>query len=103
MAAEVIMNKPWTRWLVGSVAALSLASSACSRNESKPQPEQAQTPEKTPEQTPKPTGEQSSLLAVGAGAPDFTAEAHDGTTVSMKALEGQPVVLYFYPKDATPG
>ena len=43
------------------------------------------------------------MLEVGAAAPDFTAEAHDGTTIAMKELTGQPVVVYFYPKDATPG
>ena len=45
----------------------------------------------------------STLLAVGTEAPDFSAEAHDGTTVKLSALRGQPVVLYFYPKDETPG
>lgn len=43
------------------------------------------------------------LLAVGTPAPDFTAEAHDGSTVSISSLKGQPAVLYFYPKDETPG
>ncbi|ACY14431.1 peroxiredoxin [Haliangium ochraceum] len=43
------------------------------------------------------------LLAVGAPAPDFTAPTHDGTSVQLSALRGQPVVLYFYPKDETPG
>jgi peroxiredoxin Q/BCP len=39
----------------------------------------------------------------GAKAPDFTAIAHDGSTVKLSALKGRPVVLYFYPKDDTPG
>jgi len=39
----------------------------------------------------------------GAKAPDFTAVAHDGSTVTLSALKGRPVVLYFYPKDDTPG
>ncbi|MBI3789259.1 MAG: thioredoxin-dependent thiol peroxidase [Gemmatimonadetes bacterium] len=34
-------------------------------------------------------------------APDFSLPADDGTTVRLKALRGQPVVLYFYPKDDT--
>jgi peroxiredoxin Q/BCP len=39
----------------------------------------------------------------GAVAPDFTAVAHDGSTVRLSAIKGRPVVLYFYPKDDTPG
>lgn len=39
----------------------------------------------------------------GSAAPKFTATAHDGSTVRLSALKGQPVVLYFYPKDDTPG
>lgn len=39
----------------------------------------------------------------GSVAPKFTATAHDGSTVRLSALKGQPVVLYFYPKDDTPG
>jgi peroxiredoxin Q/BCP len=40
---------------------------------------------------------------VGNLAPDFTATAHDGTVFHLAALRGKPVVLYFYPKDETPG
>lgn len=50
-----------------------------------------------------PPTQDSTLVAVGTEAPDFTAEAHDGSTVQMTKLRGQPVVLYFYPKDETPG
>jgi peroxiredoxin Q/BCP len=42
-------------------------------------------------------------LAVNAAAPDFTATASDGTVVHLAALKGKPVVVYFYPKDETPG
>lgn len=34
---------------------------------------------------------------------DFKCEATDGRTVQLKSLRGKKVVLYFYPKDATPG
>lgn len=44
-----------------------------------------------------------STPAVGSLAPDFTLAASDGTTVRLSALRGTPVVLYFYPKDNTPG
>jgi peroxiredoxin Q/BCP len=40
---------------------------------------------------------------VGKPAPDFTAAAQDGTPVHLAALKGKMVVLYFYPKDETPG
>jgi peroxiredoxin Q/BCP len=43
------------------------------------------------------------LLAVGAPAPAFTAVAHDGQKVDLATLKGKTVVLYFYPKDDTPG
>jgi len=42
-------------------------------------------------------------VAVGAPAPDFAAKAHDGTDIKPSALKGKHVVLYFYPKDETPG
>jgi len=42
-------------------------------------------------------------LKVGDKAPDFTLPADGGGTVSLKALKGKPVVLYFYPKDDTSG
>lgn len=42
-------------------------------------------------------------LQVGDKAPDFTMPADGGGTVSLAALKGRPVVLYFYPRDDTPG
>jgi thioredoxin-dependent peroxiredoxin len=36
-------------------------------------------------------------------APDFTLDASGGEKVSLHNLRGKPVVLYFYPKDDTPG
>ena len=39
----------------------------------------------------------------GARAPDFTLNADDGGKISLKNLRGKPVVLYFYPRDDTPG
>ncbi|MBI5498976.1 MAG: peroxiredoxin [Deltaproteobacteria bacterium] len=42
-------------------------------------------------------------VAVGGLAPDFTLEDQDGRPVTLSALRGGWVVLYFYPKDATPG
>ncbi|HZC68222.1 MAG TPA: thioredoxin-dependent thiol peroxidase [Nitrospirales bacterium] len=42
-------------------------------------------------------------LQVGDKAPDFSLPDQDGKTVSLKSLKGKQVVLYFYPKDDTPG
>ena len=39
----------------------------------------------------------------GRPAPDFTLTSDSGETVSLSSLKGSPVVLYFYPKDDTPG
>ena len=40
---------------------------------------------------------------VGKPAPDFSATAQDGSTVHLATLKGKRVVVYFYPKDETPG
>ncbi|MCE8020329.1 peroxiredoxin [Halomonas sp. MCCC 1A11036] len=42
-------------------------------------------------------------LAIGQPIPDFTAAATGDTTVSLSALKGRQVVVYFYPKASTPG
>ena len=42
-------------------------------------------------------------LAPGADAPDFTLPRDGGSSISLSALRGQPVVLFFYPKDDTTG
>lgn len=39
----------------------------------------------------------------GAQAPDFAAEDDSGATVKLSDFKGRPVVVYFYPKDNTPG
>lgn len=43
------------------------------------------------------------MIEEGKPAPDFTLVADDGSTVSLKDFRGKKVVLYFYPKDDTPG
>jgi thioredoxin-dependent peroxiredoxin len=42
-------------------------------------------------------------LAVGSDAPTFTLKDTNGNTVSLSDFKGKTVVLYFYPKDDTPG
>src|SRR5689334_6775115 len=44
-----------------------------------------------------------SLLEIGDKAPDFKTHDQDGENVSLKDFKGKKVVLYFYPKDDTPG
>ena len=41
------------------------------------------------------------MLSTGQPAPNFTLTPDDGEHISLKALRGKPVVLYFYPKDDT--
>lgn len=43
------------------------------------------------------------MLKEGDKAPNFTAKDQDGNTVKLSDLKGKRVVLYFYPKDDTPG
>ena len=42
-------------------------------------------------------------LEVGDKAPNFSAESDTGETFSLSSMKGKPFVLYFYPKDDTPG
>ena len=43
------------------------------------------------------------MIEEGKPAPDFELKSDDGETVKLSSLRGKPVVLYFYPKDDTPG
>lgn len=43
------------------------------------------------------------MLEPGDAAPDFTLPDQDGNDVTLSGLRGRPVVVYFYPKDDTPG
>ncbi|NOT76469.1 MAG: thioredoxin-dependent thiol peroxidase [Cyclobacteriaceae bacterium] len=42
-------------------------------------------------------------LSVGTKAPDFKTTDQDGKEITMSGLKGKKIVLYFYPKDMTPG
>lgn len=44
-----------------------------------------------------------SKLKIGDKAPEFSGKDQDGNVVSLKSMKGSKVVLYFYPKDQTPG
>jgi thioredoxin-dependent peroxiredoxin len=43
------------------------------------------------------------VIEEGKPAPNFELQSDTGETVALKDLRGKPVVLYFYPKDDTPG
>ena len=42
-------------------------------------------------------------VAQRTAAPEFSLKSDTGETVTLSSLKGKPVVLYFYPKDDTPG
>jgi thioredoxin-dependent peroxiredoxin len=48
-------------------------------------------------------GYAADMPAVGSKAPDFTLSSQEGKPVSLHDFKGKWVVLYFYPKDMTPG
>src|SRR5919204_2277615 len=43
------------------------------------------------------------MIEEGKPAPDFELTSDSGETIKLSSLRGKPVVLYFYPKDDTPG
>ena len=43
------------------------------------------------------------MLTVGTKAPDFTLQDKEGNHISLSDFFGKKIVLYFYPKDNTPG
>jgi thioredoxin-dependent peroxiredoxin len=43
------------------------------------------------------------MLSPGQPAPDFSVTSHEGKKISLAALRGQKVLLWFYPKADTPG
>jgi len=43
------------------------------------------------------------MLTIGMKAPDFTLNDKDGNPISLSDFRGKKIVLYFYPKDNTPG
>ncbi len=45
----------------------------------------------------------ANAIKPGADAPAFSAKNQDGKTVNLKDLKGKPVLMFFYPKDDTPG
>lgn len=79
------------------------ASAAPSKAASKPRAKAAATPSAASSASADTKAARKAAVAVGKKVPAFTAEATGGRKVSSKSLVGQPYVLYFYPKDDTPG
>src|SRR2546423_5431685 len=75
-------------WLLAALT-VATGSAACAKGE-KPQGGAA-------------VAERTGLAPEGSLAPLFDATAHTGERVSLSALRGKPVVLYFYPRDDTSG
>jgi peroxiredoxin Q/BCP len=88
--------------------ALLLFTFACARNEPNaaeriPPPPQVSVASAVTAPPAAANADFSRLLSPGATLPDLTAIAQTGETVKLSALAGKPVVVYFYPKDDTPG
>lgn len=67
---------------------------ACSKNE---------VSEPAPQIRDSSSAHRTEPLKIGAVAPLFQATAHSGEHVQLEDLRGKAVILYFYPKDGTPG
>jgi peroxiredoxin Q/BCP len=86
-----LRQAPLMPYALGCAAAVFLAALGCSRDKSAPVP-----PAASASAVPTP-------LAAGAPAPDVMFALHTGEQLSLSSLRGKPVVVYFYPKDDTPG
>ncbi|AUX47293.1 bacterioferritin comigratory protein [Sorangium cellulosum] len=80
-----------------ALAALTLAT-GCQETPSAPGGSAAR-----PTATGSPGAEQGAALKPGDAAPDITFTLHDGKEVKLSSLKGKQVLVYFYPKDDTPG
>lgn len=94
LAAKSRVATRRSRWLAfagAGLVAAALPSLACSRDKSSPATASSATPVATVP------------LAAGAPAPDVTFALQTGEHLALSSLRGKPVVVYFYPKDDTPG
>ncbi|MFK7984663.1 MAG: peroxiredoxin [Sandaracinaceae bacterium] len=67
--------------------------------------DETETDETETDETAEPAAapDERTLLTVGTAAPDFSAPDQTGEARTLAEHRGHPVVLYFYPRDATPG
>jgi peroxiredoxin Q/BCP len=77
------------------------ALSGCPSKSSAPAPTASATPSAAA--APSASNATNDNVQVGKPPPDFTALTYDDETVTLSKLKGRPVVIYFYPKDETPG
>jgi peroxiredoxin Q/BCP len=85
------------------VIAAALGAVGCARDQAKTEPSTTSGTASASGTTGTTGTGETAQVGVGKPPPDFTAKAHDGTEVHLAALKGKPVVIYFYPKDETPG
>ena len=88
---------------IASVPSLSLCLIVlgCSKEAPRTDPSAAATPSaRTTTASAAVTGGE---VTVGKPPPDFSTKDHNGADLKLSALKGTPVVVYFYPKDETPG
>jgi len=83
-----------------SALLFALAAAACNKSAPAPAPSEGPVPAAT---TSPAAASEPKLLAEGASAPEIEAEAHTGQKIKLSDFRGKPVVVYFYPKDDTPG
>ena len=87
-----------------SIVCLMLAAHGCkSSQQSAAEGSHPMQPAATTSAAAHPTEPATALLGVGAPAPAIESVAHNGQKVNLAELKGRPVVVYFYPKDDTPG
>lgn len=93
------MRTPTLRMLVLSLSLASLV--ACSRETPAPSTTPSTPASASGAAVPAPAADGE--LVAGNQAPTFKLTASDGMSLDLAALKGKQVVLYFYPKDETPG
>ena len=86
-------NKPAANKPAAKKATTAVAKPAATASPKKAAPKAAITSVATSSMSP----------ALGVAAPAFSVAGNDGTTHSLASYKGKPVVLYFYPRDDTPG
>jgi thioredoxin-dependent peroxiredoxin len=87
-----------------SIVLLTLAvGGGCKKSQQMPEENLASAAPAAPASVAPVSAPAPALLAVGAPVPAIESLAHNGQKVNLAELKGRPVVVYFYPKDDTPG
>lgn len=89
------------------MASCALLLAACSKHSSAHSTVAASSASRISQHAARPTSRTTlapnRLLQVGDVAPNFSAIAHTGARITLSQYRGKPIVLYFYPKDKSPG